>query len=95
MEAVALALAAAGGWAGAAIAHAVAAGLAARGLAGERRDERLLVAALVLGLPALGLLGLAAIRLWQRRAPPSGLYAGVHSEMAGLPGPAQTPAGYA
>ena len=91
MEAVALALAAAGGWAGAAIAHAVAAALAARGLAGERRDERLLVAALVLGLPALGLLGLAAIRLWQRRAPPSGLYAGVHSEMAELPGPAQTP----
>jgi hypothetical protein len=91
VEAVALALAAAGGWAGAASAHAVAAGLAARGLAGERRDERLLVAALVLGLPALGLLGLAAIRLWQRRAPPSGLYAGVHSEMAELPGPAQTP----
>ncbi len=68
-----------------------AAGLAARGLAGERHDERLLVGSLVLALPGLGLPGVTATRLWQRRAPPSGLYAGAHSEMAGLPGPAQTP----
>jgi tetratricopeptide (TPR) repeat protein len=88
---VALALAAADWWVIAALAHAAAAALAARGVAGERRDERLLVIALVLGLPGLGLPGVAAIRLWQRRAPPSGLYAGVHSGMAGLPGPAQAP----
>jgi len=49
------------------------------------------VVALVLALPVLGLIGLGAIRLWERRAPPSGLYAGVHSEMAGLPGPGQAP----
>jgi len=49
------------------------------------------VLALVLALPGLGLPGVAAIRLWQRRAPPSGMYAGAHSEMALLPGPAQTP----
>jgi len=49
------------------------------------------VVALVLALPVLGLIGLGAIRLWQRRAPPSRLYAGVHSEMAGLPGPGQAP----
>jgi tetratricopeptide (TPR) repeat protein len=45
----------------------------------------------VLALPGLGLVGLSAIRLWRKRAAPSGIYAGAHSEMAGLPGPGQTP----
>src|SRR6185503_16314715 len=31
------------------------------------------------------------IRFWRKRAAPSGIYAGAHSEMAGLPGPGQTP----
>ena len=56
-----------------------------------RRDQRLLVVALVLALPVLGLVGLGVIRLWQRRAPTSRLYANVHSEMASLPGPGQLP----
>jgi tetratricopeptide (TPR) repeat protein len=56
---------------------------------GERRDARFLAAALVLALPGLGLVGIGAISLWQRRAAPSGLYAGAHSEMAELPGPGQ------
>jgi tetratricopeptide (TPR) repeat protein len=79
------------GWPLALVAHLAAAWLAGRGLAGARRDERLLAGALVLALPVLGLVGLGAIRLWRRRAAPSGLYAGVHSEMAGLPGPGQAP----
>jgi len=45
----------------------------------------------VLSLPGLGLVGLSAIRAWRRRAAPAGMYAGTHSEMAGLPGPGQTP----
>ena len=78
-------------WPLALAAHVTAAWLAGRGLESRRRDERLLVVALVLALPVLGLVGLGAIRVWQRRAPPSGLYAGAHSEMAGLPGPGQAP----
>ena len=78
-------------WLVALLAHVAAAWTAGRALAGPRRDERLLVVALVLALPGLGLVGLAAIRLWQRRAPPAGIYAGAHSEMAGLPGPSQAP----
>lgn len=85
------ALAGAGWWPLALVAHLAAAWLAGRALGRARRDERLLVVALVLALPVLGLIGLGAIRLWQRRAPPSGLYSGVHSEMAGLPGPGQAP----
>ena len=85
------ALGGAGWWPLALVAHLAAAWLAGRALGRARRDERLLVVALVLALPVLGLIGLGAIRLWQRRAPPSGLYAGVHSEMAGLPGPGQAP----
>ena len=45
----------------------------------------------MLSLPGLGLVGLSAIRAWRRRAAPAGMYAGTHSEMAGLPGPGQTP----
>jgi tetratricopeptide (TPR) repeat protein len=78
-------------WPLALVAHLAAAWLAGRALGRARRDERLLVVALVLALPVLGPIGLGAIRLWQRRAPPSGLYTGVHSEMAGLPGPGQAP----
>ena len=85
------ALGGAGWWPLALVAHLAAAWLAGRALGRARRDERLLVVALVLALPVLGLIGLGAIRLWERRAPPSGLYAGVHSEMAGLPGPGQAP----
>lgn len=91
LVAVTAALAGAGWWPLALIAHAGAAWLAGRALESRRRDERLLVVALVLALPVLGLVGLGAIRFWQRRAPPSGLYAGAHSEMAGLPGPGQAP----
>jgi hypothetical protein len=72
-------------------AHAAAAWLAARGVGEDRRDVRFLVGALVLALPGLGLVGVDAIRLWRRRVPPTGLYAGVHSEMASLPGPDQAP----
>ena len=72
-------------------AHGGAAWLAARSLGGARRDSRFLAGALVLALPGFGLAGLGAVRLWQQRAAPSGLYAGVHSEMAELPGPAQVP----
>ena len=85
------ALGGAGWWPLALVAHLAAAWLAGRALGRARRDEWLLVVALVLALPVLGLIGLAAIRLWERRAPPSGLYAGAHSEMAGLPGPGQAP----
>jgi polysaccharide biosynthesis protein PelE len=91
LVAVAIALAGAGWWPLALLVHLVATWLAGRGLGSARRDERLLVAALVLALPVLGLVGLAAIHLWERRAPPSGLYASAHSELAGLPGPAQAP----
>ena len=45
----------------------------------------------MLALPGLGLIGLSVIRAWRRRAAPAGMYAGAHSEMAGLPGPGQTP----
>ena len=45
----------------------------------------------MLSLPGLGLIGLSAIRFWRTRAAPAGMYAGAHSEMAGLPGPGQTP----
>ena len=45
----------------------------------------------MLALPAVGLVGLGAIRFWRKRAAPTGIYAGAHAEMAGLPGPAQTP----
>jgi len=90
-ELVAVGAAVASWWPLALLAHVAAAWLAGRGLESGRRDERLLVVALVLALPVLGLVGLGAIRVWQRRAPPSGLYAGAHSEMAGLPGPGQAP----
>jgi tetratricopeptide (TPR) repeat protein len=88
---VAAALGGAGWWPLALVAHLAAAWLAGRALGRARRDERLLVVALVLALPVLGPIGLGAIRLWQRRTPPSGLYTGAHSEMAGLPGPGQAP----
>lgn len=88
---MAAALGGAGWWALALVAHLAAAWLGGRALGRARRDERLLALALVLALPVLGLIGLGAIRLWQRRAPPSGLYTGAHSEMAGLPGPGQAP----
>ena len=93
MEAIALALALAGlpWWAPALIAHVAAAWLAGRALGDGRRDARFLATALVLSLPGLGLVGLSAIRFWRRRAAPAGMYAGAHSEMAGLPGPGQTP----
>jgi hypothetical protein len=92
-EAIALALALAGPrwWAPAVIAHAAAAWLAGRALGDGRRDARFLATALVLALPGLGLVGLSAIRFWRKRAAPAGMYAGAHSEMAGLPGPGQTP----
>lgn len=88
---MAAALGGAGWWALALVAHLTAAWFGGRALGRARRDERLLALALVLALPVLGLIGLGAIRLWQRRAPPSGLYTGAHSEMAGLPGPGQAP----
>jgi len=93
VEAIALAIAGAGlrWWPLALVAHAGAAWLAGRGLGDGRRDARFLARALVLSLPGLGLIGLSAIRFWRRRAAPSGMYAGAHSEMAGLPGPGQTP----
>lgn len=92
-EAIALAIAVAGPrwWAPSLVAHAAAAWLAGRGLGDGRRDARFLATTLVLALPGLGLVGLSAIRLWRKRAAPSGIYAGAHSEMAGLPGPGQTP----
>lgn len=74
-------------WPLAGAAHAVAAGLAGGGLGRGRRDGRFLACSMVLALPALGLAGLSAIRLWLRLASPSGLYLDVHSEMAELPGP--------
>ena len=70
-------------------AHLAAALLVERSRRRERRDARFLAAALVLTLPGLGLVGISAISLWQRRAAPSGLYAGAHSEMVELPGPGQ------
>ncbi len=88
---MAAALGGAGWWALALVAHLTAAWFGGRALGRARRDERLLALALVLALPVLGLIGLGAIRLWQRRAPPSGLYTGAHSEMAGLPGPGRAP----
>ena len=92
-EAIALAVALAGAswWPLALLAHAAAAWLAGRGLGDGRRDARFLASSLVLSLPGLGLIGLSAIRSWRRRAAPAGMYAGAHSEMAGLPGPGQTP----
>jgi len=86
-----LALAGPAGWLPALVAHVAAAWLAGRGLSDGRRDARVLAAALVLALPGLGLVGLSAIRLWRKRAAPAGIYAGAHAEMAGLPGPGQTP----
>jgi hypothetical protein len=88
---LALALAGPPWWALGLVAHTAAAWLAGRGLGDGRRDARFLATALVLALPGLGLVGLSAIRLWRKRAAPSGIYAGAHSEMAGLPGPGQTP----
>jgi tetratricopeptide (TPR) repeat protein len=73
------------------VAHTAAAWLAGHGLGDGRRDARFLATALVLALPGLGLVGLSAIRLWRKRAAPAGIYAGAHSEMAGLPGPGQAP----
>ncbi|HEY7039068.1 MAG TPA: HEAT repeat domain-containing protein [Methylomirabilota bacterium] len=70
-------------------AHLAAVLLVERSRRRERRDARFLAAALVLALPGLGLVGISAITLWQRRAAPSGLYTGAHSEMAELPGPGQ------
>ncbi|HWN15010.1 MAG TPA: DoxX family protein, partial [Candidatus Dormibacteraeota bacterium] len=58
LAAVAAALAGAGWWPLALAAHLVAAWLAGRGVESRRRDERLLVVALVLALPVLGLVGL-------------------------------------
>jgi tetratricopeptide (TPR) repeat protein len=89
--ALALALAGARWWPLALLAHAAAAWLAGRGLGDGRRDARFLATALVLSLPVLGLIGLGAIAFWRKRAAPAGMYAGAHSEMAGLPGPGQTP----
>jgi tetratricopeptide (TPR) repeat protein len=91
VAAVAAALASARWWPLALVAHVAAAWLAGRSLESGRRDERLLAVALVLALPVLGMVGLGAIRVWQRRAPPAGIYAGAHAEMAGLPGPGQAP----
>jgi hypothetical protein len=78
-------------WPAALAAHAIAAGLAGGGLGGGRRDGRFLVVSVVLALPALGLVGLGAIRLWLRLAGPSRLYTDIHSEMLELPGPSQAP----
>jgi hypothetical protein len=78
-------------WPAALAAHAIAAGLAGGSLGGGRRDGRFLAVSMVLALPALGLVGLGAIRLWLRLARPSGLYTDVHSEMVRLPGPSQAP----
>ncbi|HUM15945.1 MAG TPA: HEAT repeat domain-containing protein [Candidatus Nitrosotalea sp.] len=78
-------------WPPALAAHLAAVWLVDRSRRDDRRDARFLGAALVLALPGLALVGVSAIRVWQRRAPPSGLYAGVHSEMSELPGPDQTP----
>jgi tetratricopeptide (TPR) repeat protein len=72
-------------------AHLVAVFLVERSRRRERGEARFLAAALVLALPGLGLAGISAIAAWQRRAGPSGLYAGAHSEMAELPGPGQVP----
>jgi hypothetical protein len=88
---LALALAGPPWWALGLVAHAAAAWLAGRALGDGRRDARFLATALVLSLPGLGLIGLSAIRVWRKRAAPAGMYAGAHSEMAGLPGPGQTP----
>ena len=88
---MALALAGPPWWALGLVAHAAAAWLAGRALGDGRRDARFLATALVLSLPGLGLIGLSAIRFWRKRAAPAGMYAGAHSEMAGLPGPGQTP----
>ena len=60
-------LAAPSWWPLALVAHAAAAWLAGRGSRSRRRDERLLVVALVLSLPVLGLVGLGAIRVWRAR----------------------------
>jgi hypothetical protein len=89
--AVALVLAGPAWWPAALLPHAGAAWLAGRGLGEGRRDAAFLASALVLALPVLGLVGLSAIRLWRTRAAPAGIYAGAHSEMAGLPGPGQAP----
>jgi tetratricopeptide (TPR) repeat protein len=78
-------------WLPALAAHAAAAWLAGRALGEGRADGRFLATAVVLALPGLGLVGLGVIRLWRARAAAAGIYAGVHEEMAGLPGPAQTP----
>lgn len=78
-------------WPAALAAHAIAAGLAGASLGGGRRDGRFLAVSMVLALPALGLVGLGAIRLWLRLAGPSGLYVDMHSEMVQLPGPSQAP----
>jgi hypothetical protein len=91
LAAAAAALGGAGWWPLALVFHLAAAWLAGRSMGSERRDQRLLVVALVLALPVLGLVGLGAIRLWQRRTPLSRLYANAHSEMADLPGPGQLP----
>ncbi|HEX9748995.1 MAG TPA: HEAT repeat domain-containing protein [Methylomirabilota bacterium] len=88
---MALALAGPPWWALGLVAHTAAAWLAGRGLGDGRRDARFLATALVLALPGLGLVGLCAIALWRKRAAPYGIYAGAHSEMAGLPGPGQAP----
>lgn len=88
---MALALAGPPWWALGLVAHAAAAWLAGRALGDGRRDARFLATALVLSLPGLGLIGLNAIRFWRKRAAPAGMYAGAHSEMAGLPGPGQAP----
>lgn len=78
-------------WPLALLAHLVAAAFAGPGLAEPRRDARFLTASLVLALPGLGLAGLSLVRIWRRRAGPSGIYTGVHAEMADLPGPSQSP----
>jgi hypothetical protein len=80
-----------GWWLAALGAHLAAALLVERSRRRDRPDARFLAAALVLALPGLGLAGIGAIALWQRRAAPSGLYAGAHAEMAELPGPGQAP----
>ena len=84
----------AGAWAAeaaAAAAHVLAALAAARAFRRGRTDEGFASFALVLAMPALGLVGLSAVRLAARLAPPSGMYQDMHAAVANLPGPEQPP----
>ena len=75
----------------AAAAHVLAALAAARAFRRGRTDEGFASFALVLAMPALGLVGLSAVRLAARLAPPSGMYQDMHAAVANLPGPEQPP----